>query len=136
MNFKNLKNLKDKGLLIFWVVVIAVIAGLLIYTQIRSKNITPVKPDTDLLFYSTTCPHCIKVDEFLKANNADTKIAYQKLEVDFSQTNKDLLVAKQTACGYTAENNLGAIPFLSTKDGICFLGDVDIINYFKTKLGL
>jgi glutaredoxin-related protein len=132
----NFKNLKDKGLLIFGIVVMAVIAGLLIYTQIRSKNITPVKPNTDLLFYSTACPHCVKVEEFLKANNADAKIAYQKLEVDFSQTNKELLLAKQTACGYTTENNLGAIPFLSTKDGICFLGDVDIINYFKTKLGL
>ena len=131
-----MKNLKDKGLIVFGGVVIVLIAGLLVYTQIQSKHAVPVKPDTDLLFYSTTCPHCIKVEDFLKANKADTKIAYQQLEVDFSQTNKELLLAKQTACGYTAENNLGAIPFLSTKNGLCFLGDVEIINYFKGKLGV
>jgi len=132
----NSKNFKDKGLLIFGIVVAVIIASLLIYAQIQSKNVTPVKPETDLLFYSTACPHCIKVEDFLKDNEADTKIAYQKLEVDFSQTNKNLLVAKQTACGYTADNNLGAIPFLYTKNGVCFLGEEEIINYFKAELGL
>ncbi len=131
-----MKNLKDKGLIIFGGIIILLIVGLLTYTRIQSRRAVSIQPNTDLLFYSSACPHCIKVEDFLKDNKADTKISYQKLEVDFSQTNKDLLLAKQKACGYTADNNLGAIPFLSTKNGVCFLGDEEIINYFKTELGL
>ena len=131
-----MKNLKDKSFVIFGGLIILAIAGLLVYANIQSKRVSLVPPDTDLLFYSSACPHCIKVEEFLKENKADTKITYQKLEVDFSQANKELLLARQKNCGYTADNNLGAIPFLSTKNGMCFLGEEEIINYFKTELGL
>ena len=131
-----MKNLKDKGLLIFGGVVIVLIAGLLIYARIQSQRTVAIQPNADLLFYSSACPHCIKVEDFLKDNKADTKMVYQKLEVDFSQSNKELLLAKQKDCGYTAENNLGAIPFLFTKNGVCFSGDEEIISYFKTQLGL
>lgn len=131
-----MKNIKDKGFIIFGGIIVLLIIGLVVYTRIQSRRTVPIQSNADLLFYSSACPHCIKVEDFLTANKADTKIAYQKLEVDFSQANKDLLLAKQKACGYTADNNLGAIPFLSTKAGVCFLGDEEIINYFKTELGL
>jgi len=131
-----MKNLKDKGLLIFGIVVIAVIAGLLTYTRIQSRHAVSIQPNTDLLFYSSACSHCIKVEDFLKDNKADAKIAYQRLEVDFSQTNKQMLLAKYKTCGYQTDNSSIPIPFLYTKNGICFSGDEEIIKYFKTELGL
>lgn len=131
-----MKTVKDKGLLIFIIVVILALTGLLVYVQIKSKKGTTITQGEDLLFYSVSCPHCKNVEDFLKENQAETKIAYQNIEVDFSQANKQLILQKQTSCGYTEENNLGAIPFLYTKDAKCFVGDVEIINYFKKELGI
>ena len=131
-----MENLKDKGLIIFGGIIILLIVGLLTYTRIQSRRAVSIQPNTDLLFYSASCSHCIKVEDFLRDNKADTKIAYQKLEVDFSQANKNLLLAKYKVCGYKNEGDFIPIPFLYTKNGICFSGDEDIINYFKTELGL
>ncbi|MCX6737485.1 MAG: hypothetical protein NTX26_01995 [Candidatus Parcubacteria bacterium] len=131
-----MKNIKDRGLLIFIIVVTVTLVGLLAYVQIKSKKGTTITPGEDLLFYSVSCPHCVKVENFLKDNKAETKIVYQKIEVDFSLANKELFLQKQTSCGYTAETNLGSIPFLYTKDAQCFIGDADIINYFKKELGV
>ena len=131
-----MEKINDKGLLIFIIVVIVALAGLLVYVQIKLKKGTTITQGEDMFFYSVSCPNCINVENFLKENQAETKIAYQKIEVDFSQANKQLILQKQTSCGYTEENYLGAIPFLYTKNAKCFVGDVEIINYFKQELGI
>jgi glutaredoxin-related protein len=130
------KNIKEKGILIFIIVVTLSLIGLLAYVQIKSKKGTVVTPGADLLFYSAGCPACAKVETFLKDNNVASKLSYQKIEVDFSSTNKELFLQKQTDCKYTSETGLGSIPFLYTKNSQCLLGEVEITDYFKKELGI
>ncbi|MGB9609174.1 MAG: hypothetical protein ACPL3E_02240 [Minisyncoccia bacterium] len=79
-----------------------------------------------IYFYGQGCPHCAKVDEFLKSN--PPKFNLEKKEVYYNQSNqKDLMAAAQN-CGFKTIQ-IG-VPFLWTgKD--CIVGDEPIINYFK-----
>jgi hypothetical protein len=89
-----------------------------------------------ILFYGTGCPHCVKVDEFLTANNIAAKVKFSKLEVFYNQDNAKLLGEKATACGLDTQS-IG-VPFLydPNNNPKCLTGDVDVTNYFKQKSGL
>ena len=104
----------------------------------KPAETTPQDSDADMiLFFSNTCPHCLKVEDFIKANNIKDKIEFSQLEVGMlgkAKENSNLMVEKQKECKLD-EKSLGAIPFFWAKDGTCLLGDVDIIEYLKSKAG-
>ncbi len=96
---------------------LAILAVLVIFAVSQPKTI---------LFYGSTCPHCEKVDEYLKAN--PSKVKYRHLEVYENQQNAALMATKAKACGIDTES-IG-VPFLYQK-GNCLIGDADIINWFS-----
>lgn len=81
-----------------------------------------------ILFYGSTCPHCEKVDEYLKTNPSKTR--YRHLEVYGSQKNANLMGSKARLCGLDSEK-IG-VPFLYAGEN-CLIGDEEIINWFKQK---
>ncbi|MDD5545528.1 MAG: hypothetical protein PHX67_02655 [Candidatus Pacebacteria bacterium] len=84
-----------------------------------------------VLFYAIGCPHCSKVDEYIKENNLEKIMAIEKKEVGFNRGNANEMIEKAKECGLN-QNNLG-VPFLW--DGSkCLMGDVDIINFLEAKL--
>jgi glutaredoxin len=102
----------------------------------REKNSSQ---DQDLkgiiLFYGIGCPHCAKVEEFIKENKIKEKIAFEEKEVYFNKDNAKKLVEIAKKCGFK-ENEIG-VPFLwDGENQRCIVGDEPIINFFKEKLNL
>lgn len=84
-------------------------------------------------FYGDGCPHCKDVDDFVKANNIDQKVSFTRLEVWYNKANAELLAQVAQKCNITS-STVG-VPFLY--DGTkCYIGEVDVINFFKNASGI
>jgi len=87
------------------------------------------------LFYGEGCPHCAKVEQFIKENRIKEKITFKEKEVYFNKENARQLVEVAKKCGFN-ENEIG-VPFLwDGENQKCIVGDEPIINFFKEKLNL
>jgi len=90
---------------------------------------------TIILFYGEGCPHCAKVEEFIKENKIKEKITFEEKEVYFNKENAKQLIEVAKKCGFN-ENEIG-VPFLwDGENQKCIVGDEPIINFFKEKLNL
>lgn len=88
------------------------------------------KQPAQILFYSTSCPHCKIVEQYINDNNVKNYLVFDELEVSANPANAQLLVKKANSCGLPTEG-LG-VPFFY--DGTkCLVGDQEIINYFSSK---
>jgi len=120
-----------------------------IFAKIPSLTVQPAPlPAGIVLFYSPSCPHCQDVEAFITANNIDQKVKYTKLEVPFAgktnaqlQANAGLAIKLAQGCKIDLSNGL-SIPFLydpstsSGQVGKCYVGEVDIPNFFKAQAGI
>lgn len=122
--------MNKKILLLVFIVLIVLSGGIFIF--LRSGKEKPTENNELILFYGTGCPHCEKVEEYLQANDIESKINVVKKEVYDNKDNANLLAKIAKKCG-TKENKLG-VPFLWTGSE-CKIGDEDIINFFKEKVG-
>jgi glutaredoxin len=87
-----------------------------------------------ILFIGDGCPHCAIVEKYLSDNNVLAKISYAQKEVFNNTGNANLLGDKAHSCGLNTDN-IG-VPFLwDGPSGKCYVGDEDVVNYFKNKLG-
>jgi len=83
-----------------------------------------------ILFYGDGCPHCAIVEDYIKENSIGDKISFAQKEVYYNQNNAKELEAKAKICGLPTDS-IG-VPFLWDGEK-CFIGDQDIINFFKQK---
>ncbi|HNX10545.1 MAG TPA: hypothetical protein PKI61_00110 [bacterium] len=86
-----------------------------------------------ILFFKTSCPHCQNVEEFITQNQIREQYSFSEVEVNGDRSNAQLFSDKSKECKLD-QNNLGVPMFYA--DGQCYLGDEDIINYFKQKLSI
>jgi glutaredoxin len=102
----------------------------------REKNSSPNQDSKRIvLFYGIGCPHCAKVEAFIKENKIKEKIAFEEKEVYFNKENAKQLVEVAQKCGFN-EKEIG-VPFLwDGENQRCIVGDEPIINFFKEKLNL
>lgn len=113
---------------IIWGVIFGCLFGISLSFFSQKKPTPSVKIEGVTLFYAKTCPHCKKVERYLKKKN----IEIEKKEVFHSKENQKLLFEFAKKCGI--RNNIG-VPFLYIKkDKKCIIGDDPIINYFEKKL--
>jgi glutaredoxin len=124
--------------------VVLIIAGLivllgisaLITFKITKPSTTPPQTKIDnsiILYYSTTCPHCIKVEQFMTDNKIEEKLSVVKKEVYNDKNNAAELGEKAHACGLNT-SSIG-VPFLwDGPDAKCIVGDEDIIKFFQEKI--
>ncbi len=124
---------------IIFIVLIIILAGVGfwvwqsgVFTKI-SVQPTPLPPGI-VLFYGQGCPHCKDVDDFVSQNNITDKVKFTKLEVWYNKNNQALLSQVAIKCGITA-NSVG-VPFLYDGVGKCYIGEVDVINFFKNAAGI
>jgi len=97
------------------------------------NNSEPPTENKIILFYGENCPFCAKVDTFIKDNKIEEKVSFEKKEVFNNQDNAKELVDLSQKCNLPADQV--GVPFLW--DGSkCFVGDEDIINFFKQKAGI
>jgi len=93
-----------------------------------------IAPDGIILFYGDGCPHCENVEDFISENNIEDKMAFSRLEVWNNEDNQVILAQDIKKCGMNADEV--GIPFLFDGVDKCYMGDEDVINYFKTKAGI
>ncbi|TSC96404.1 MAG: Uncharacterized protein Athens071426_183 [Parcubacteria group bacterium Athens0714_26] len=120
-------NKKNIIILIILILVVAAITGFFI------KNKPGTGKEGIILYYGAECPHCVKVEDFIKANKIAEKVSFVEKEVSYNQINAADLGKKAASCGL-ATNSIG-VPFLW--DGSrCITGDIDVINFFRQKAGI
>ncbi len=127
---------------IVYIVIIIILAGGLFWvfqsgflTSVFSGPVTATPlPSGIVEFYGQGCPHCADVDAFVAANNIAQKVKWTKIEVWYNKNNAALLGQVAQKCGITA-NSVG-VPFLYDGNGKCLVGEVDVINFFKTQAGI
>lgn len=86
------------------------------------------------MYYGDGCPHCAKVEEFIKANNVEAKVKFERKEVFNHPDNSADMSVKYRLCekGILKPTSMG-VPFLYT-GGRCYSGDQEIINYFAGRI--
>lgn len=109
------------------------IAAIGFYNFFVSKNPDNVGNSEDgiILFYQTGCSYCKIVDDYIKENNVEEKVVFQKKEVLSNQNNAALMSQKASICGLSLKN-IG-VPFLWTGEK-CLIGDKDIVNFFQQEI--
>jgi hypothetical protein len=117
--------------------VLVILGGIVVY---KKENPTIQNLGTKneiILYYGDGCPHCLKVDEFIKDNKIEEKISFVRKEVFLDQNNSLDLAEKAKICGLDTKSV--GVPFLWEQEATstkCIIGDVDVINFFKTKTGI
>jgi hypothetical protein len=104
--------------------------------QVTAAPTTAIEPSLKnriILFYRETCPHCQNVESFLKDNQIEQKLSFEKKELTNNDANVKLLMQIANTC-HIAEEELG-VPLL-WNGSTCLTGDQDVINYFKHKVNL
>ncbi len=124
-------RMKRKNLYIL--IIILAVVSIAILSASKNPDWFAVKEDSSIILYTGTgCPHCANVEEFIKENQVDSKVAYTQKEVYYNQFNAKDLQSKAKTCGLPTDS-IG-VPFLWDKESAeCFMGDEDIINFFKNK---
>lgn len=123
-----------KNILFFFGIVLIVLV--VIFTLLANQGKPAVgskstKIEGMILFYSTTCPHCKRVEAFIKQNKIEEKVKFQRVEINSSPQNTNLFVEKSTVCKIPQEQ-MGVPLFWDGSK--CVFGDQPIIDYFKIKM--
>lgn len=105
------------------------IIGLGVFYVGRSAKNTLGLPSGYEYYWSKTCPHCAKVQEFLDSWENKDKISLEKKEIA-SPVNSNMLVKRASSCNISP-TEVG-VPFLFTPEGKCIVGDEPIIEYLKS----
>lgn len=114
------------------VIILAVIAGFIIWgTKQPGKVIAPTSEI--VYYYSEQCSHCKNVAKFLEENNIAEKVNFTRKEVRGSEDSASELQARAGECGIDSKS-IG-VPFLYAR-GECYIGDQDVIEFFKKEAGL
>jgi glutaredoxin len=127
--------MKKKILFLMLLGIFVIVAGGFYFLRGNKKTSSNSTSSTIILFYGIGCPHCAKVEQFIKENRIKEKITFEEKEVYFNKENARQLVEVAQKCGFN-ENEIG-VPFLWDRENQkCIVGDEPIINFFKEKLNL
>jgi len=85
-----------------------------------------------ILFYGDGCPHCSVVEDFLAANKVEEKVEFEKGEIYHNKKNAEIFVQKGRQCKIEVKNM--GVPMLWS-DGKCYVGQEEVIQFFKDKMG-
>ena len=125
--------MNQKQYLIAGAVIVVFIFGFMFFfkapaaTKTTTNNVSAYQGKM-VLFYGNTCPHCAKVESFIKNNNIDQKLSFEQKEVYDNKANAEIMKDLASACNIPI-NGMG-VPFFW--DGSkCLIGDEPIINFFS-----
>lgn len=91
---------------------------------------TPL-PAGIVLFYGEGCSHCKNVEDFITQNKIEDKVKITRMEVWYNKNNQATLTEVAKKCGITS-GSVG-VPFLYDGNGKCYIGEVDVPNFLKTR---
>ena len=104
------------------------LVGILFIVYIASS-----KPETKILslklnenaliyFHGLTCPNCKALNTWIKENDIESKVKFEKREVYYNEGNASLLEQAAAKCGIP--NNQVGVPFIYDQ-GTCYIGVPD-----------
>jgi len=116
------------------IIIVVILSGFLFWGFASGfflqKGIEPILlPEGTVLFYGEDCPHCKVVEEFIAENDIRSKMNITDLEVWDNQSNTLLLGQVAEKCNIDTSQGVG-VPLLYDGQN-CYMGDIDIINFFK-----
>lgn len=97
-------------------------------TDLAATSTLPA-PTTYEYYWSETCPHCKKVAEFRSTWENNDKLKMDEYEIDNSAENRKRFIERGNYC--KIDRSKMGVPLLITPEGVCYTGDVVIIDYFK-----
>lgn len=114
-----------------YIITIAIIILGLVIIFAPSK--TSGLPEKTTLFIGEGCPHCKNVEDFITSNGVDKKYDFDTKEVWYNQGNALIMNKVWKKCGLSTQSGNMSVPLLWDGSS-CYSGEVEIINFFKTKL--
>ena len=95
---------------------------------------------SDLILYvgdgrdqgENACPHCVKVEEFIKSNKIDEKLALDVKEVWYNKENSSELNETAKICKIP-QNDIGVPLLLDKPNSKCYVGQDEIDNCLSQK---
>lgn len=101
--------------------------GIFLFSKKETSTSLPSVPE---YYWSSTCPHCAKVQEFIDSWDKKDKLTLDKKQIDDGNyTNSILLSKRARSCGIPG-SQVG-VPLIFTTQGKCIVGDEPIIEYLK-----
>jgi len=117
---------------LFFVVLLFATATIIKEKEKNAPSLDVIVTDSPIVFYfGVSCPHCKLVEQYLTENKVAEKVRFSMKEVYENKNNANEAFAKAELCGIS-KNKLG-VPFLWDGEK-CYMGDENIINFFKEKL--
>jgi len=135
-NFLTFSSMKNKIIIPTILFVLVLIFSFYVFSKEKDESRLPAGGETQsesqiILFYGDGCPHCALLEEHIKENKFDEKIAFSQKEIYNNRANAKELEEKAKACGMPTDS-IG-VPFLWDGEK-CLIGDEDIVNFFKQKI--
>jgi flagellar biosynthesis/type III secretory pathway M-ring protein FliF/YscJ len=112
---------------------VVLILGYFIFWFSRGGKELNQANDAVVYYYGQECSHCQVVAKFLEDNKMAEKVPFEKKEVFHSVTNSREMAARVSQCGI-AKSQAG-VPLLYAH-GQCYLGQDEVINFFKKEAGI
>ncbi len=81
------------------------------------------------LFVEKGCPHCAKVEEFIRKNNLEKEVEIK--EIRFNNSNRQEFIRVVGECGIPLSQ--AGVPLLEIKKGGCLVGDRDITRFLEKR---
>lgn len=123
----------DKKLSLILLGTLVVVVGL-VYWGTREEQRPVDDPNAIVYYHGEGCPHCKVVNEFLEANRIAEKVSFEKKEVWSDRANANEMTRRAKTCGIKPEGM--GVPFVYGGDGKCYVGEPDVIKFFKEKAGI
>jgi len=119
--------------IIYFLVLIIIIFGA--YKLLSKKPSDVAYSNPDLVFYwGEGCPHCQKVEDYIKANNINQKLKITSKEVYQNQDNqKDLANTVSQYCPDLNQDGIGVPLAFDPSSKKCIQGDQPIIDFLSQK---
>lgn len=91
-------------------------------------------PGSDIvLFIGQGCPHCQKVEDYIKTNKVDEKVKFDLKEVWYNKDNANVMKQKADVCKIPSDQ-LGVPLLFDGANSKCYIGEVDIQTFFNSKI--
>lgn len=121
----------NKAILGFVVgIVIVLIAGIFLFSGDNQQKAADLPlPQNHEYYWSTTCPHCAVVNEFMENWEHSDELALDKYETA-NPENASRLQARALSCNIPP-TQIG-VPLFFTPQGECIVGDQPIIDYLNS----
>ncbi len=126
----------DKKIIII-VCSLFVIIGAIVYFGLQDEQISQQNDDPNAIvyYYGDGCPHCKVVNDFLEANpQVSEKVSFTKKEVWKNRANAKEMERRAKVCDIKPDGM--GVPFLYGGNGKCYVGEVEVIDFFKEKSGI